>query len=139
MPQPEFTLHPQIIQDTLDVGDLPLSRLRLMNDATYPWLILVPRRADIVEIIDLVPDERVQLMTEISQVSQVLKAETKCDKLNVAALGNMVRQLHIHVIARFGTDMAWPRPVWGQNQAVSYSEKQSSELISRLRDKLFIS
>ena len=139
MPQPEFTLHPQIIQDTLDVGDLPLSRLQLMNDATYPWLILVPRRADIVEIIDLVPDERVQLMTEISQVSQVLKAETKCDKLNVAALGNMVRQLHIHVIARFGTDMAWPRPVWGQNQAVSYSEKQSSELISRLRDKLFIS
>ena len=139
MPQPEFTLHPQIIQDTLDVGDLPLSRLQLMNDATYPWLILVPRRADIVEIIDLVPDERVQLMTEISQVSQLLKAETKCDKLNVAALGNMVRQLHIHVIARFGTDMAWPRPVWGQNQAVSYSEKQSSELISRLRDKLFIS
>ena len=139
MPQPEFTLHPQIIQDTLDVGDLPLSRLQLMNDATYPWLILVPRRADIVEIIDLVPDERVQLMTEISQVSQVLKSETKCDKLNVAALGNMVRQLHIHVIARFGTDMAWPRPVWGQNQAVSYSEKQSSELISRLRDKLFIS
>jgi diadenosine tetraphosphate (Ap4A) HIT family hydrolase len=139
MPQPEFTLHPQIIQDTLDVGDLPLSRLRLMNDATYPWLILVPRRADIVEIIDLVPDERVQLMTEISQVSQLLKAETKCDKLNIAALGNMVRQLHIHVIARFGTDMAWPRPVWGQNQAVSYSEKQSSELISRLRDKLFIS
>ena len=139
MPQPEFTLHPQIIQDTLDVGDLPLSRLQLMNDATYPWLILVPRRAGIVEIIDLVPDERVQLMTEISQVSQVLKSETKCDKLNVAALGNMVRQLHIHVIARFGTDMAWPRPVWGQNQAVSYSEKQSSELISRLRDKLFIS
>jgi diadenosine tetraphosphate (Ap4A) HIT family hydrolase len=139
MPQPEFTLHPQIIQDTLDVGDLPLSRLRLMNEATYPWLILVPRRADIVEIIDLVPDERVQLMTEISQVSQLLKAETKCDKLNIAALGNMVRQLHIHVIARFGTDMAWPRPVWGQNQAVSYSEKQSSELISRLRDKLFIS
>jgi diadenosine tetraphosphate (Ap4A) HIT family hydrolase len=139
MPQPEFTLHPQIIQDTLEVGDLPLSRLRLMNDATYPWLILVPRRADIVEIIDLVPDERVQLMTEISQVSQLLKAETKCDKLNIAALGNMVRQLHIHVIARFGTDMAWPRPVWGQNQAVSYSEKQSSELISRLRDKLFIS
>jgi diadenosine tetraphosphate (Ap4A) HIT family hydrolase len=139
MPQPEFTLHPQIIQDTLDVGDLPLSRLRLMNEATYPWLILVPRRADIVEIIDLVPDERVQLMTEISQVSQLLKAETKCDKLNIAALGNMVRQLHIHVIARFGTDMAWPRPVWGQNQAVSYSEKQSSELISRLREKLFIS
>jgi diadenosine tetraphosphate (Ap4A) HIT family hydrolase len=139
MPQPEFTLHPQIIQDTLDVGDLPLSRLRLMNEATYPWLILVPRRADIVEIIDLVPDERVQLMTEISQVSQLLKAETKCDKLNIAALGNMVRQLHIHVIARFGTDMAWPRPVWGQSQAVSYSEKQSSELISRLREKLFIS
>ena len=138
-PQPEFTLHPQIIQDTLDIGDMPLSRLRLMNDATYPWLILVPRRADIVEIIDLVPDERVQLMSEISQVSQLLKAETKCDKLNIAALGNMVRQLHIHVIARFGTDMAWPRPVWGQNQAVSYSEKQSSELISRLRDKLFIS
>jgi diadenosine tetraphosphate (Ap4A) HIT family hydrolase len=134
-----FTLHPQIIRDTLELGDLPLSHLRLMNDTTYPWLLLMPRRAGASEIIDLGQDDQVRLMGEIALVSQVLKAHTGCDKLNVASLGNAVPQLHVHVIARFHGDAAWPKPVWGQSQAVPYAEKDASEFISQLRIKLSIS
>src|ERR1700733_1708259 len=101
MPPSDFTLHPQILKDAIEVGDLPLSQLRLMNDTTYPWLLLMPRRTGATEIIDLDEADRVQLMAEIAQVSQVLKALTNCDKLNVASLGNAVPQLHVHVIARF--------------------------------------
>jgi diadenosine tetraphosphate (Ap4A) HIT family hydrolase len=134
-----FTLHPQILKDTIELGDLPLSHVRLMNDATYPWLLLMPRQAGASEIIDLGEADRVQLMAEIAQVSQVVKALTGCDKLNVASLGNAVPQLHVHVIARFRDDAAWPKPVWGQVPAVAYSEEAASNLISQLRIKLSIS
>ena len=133
-----FNLHPQILTDTIALGDLPLSHVRLMNDTTYPWLLLMPRRAEASEIIDLDEADRVQLMAEIAQVSQVLKHHTNCDKLNVASIGNAVPQLHVHVIARFRDDVAWPKPVWGQVPAIAYTESIALELISQLRSKLLI-
>src|SRR3954462_5518869 len=96
----DWTLHPQLAADTVIVGDLPLARVLLMNDANYPWLILVPRHAGAVEIIDLDDDQQDQLIDEIALLSRVLKDVTRCDKLNVAAIGNVVPQLHIHIVAR---------------------------------------
>ena len=115
-----FTLHPQLAKDTVALGDLALSRVLLMNDANYPWLILVPRRNGLTEIIDLDQSEQVQLMAEIAAAARALKAATQCDKLNIAALGNMVAQLHVHVIARFASDAAWPKPVWGAAPPAAY-------------------
>jgi diadenosine tetraphosphate (Ap4A) HIT family hydrolase len=135
----DFTLHPQILKDTIAIGDLPLSHVRLMNDTTYPWLLLMPRRADASELIDLDEADRIQLMVEIAQVSEVLKRHTGCDKLNVASLGNAVPQLHVHIIARFRNDAAWPKPVWGQVPAVAYLESAASDFVSQLRTKLLIS
>jgi len=109
----EFSLHPQLAADCLEIGDWPLCRLLRMNDRTYPWLILVPRRAGMREIIDLPRADQARLMEEIAVASDVLRRETGADKLNVAALGNAVPQLHVHVIGRFTTDPAWPRPIWG--------------------------
>src|SRR4030081_399835 len=108
-----WSLHAQLEKDTTPVGDLPLSRVLVINDANFPWLLLVPRRADMADVIDLNEVEQAQLMTEITRVARALREVTKCDKLNIAALGNMGPQLHVHVIARFRTDVAWPKPVWG--------------------------
>src|SRR3954451_19068753 len=108
----DWTLHPQLAADTVIVGDLPLSRVRVMNDANYPWLILVPRKADITEVIDLEEAVQTQLMSEVTRVARALREITACHKLNIAALGNVVPQLHVHVIARFRNDAAWPNPVW---------------------------
>src|SRR4029077_1510359 len=107
-----WALHPQLAADSVPVSDLALSRLLAMNDANFPWLIVVPRRAGVSEIIDL-GDEQAVLMNELAMVSRALKDETRCDKLNVAAIGNVVPQLHIHVVARRKGDAAWPKPVWG--------------------------
>ena len=112
MSETGWSLHPQLASDTAPVGDLALSRLLAINAADYPWLILVPRRAGVREIIDL-GDEAARLMDEIAQVSRALKDVTKCDKLNVAAIGNVVPQLHVHIVARWTTDPLWPKPVWG--------------------------
>ena len=92
-----------------------------MNDATYPWLMLVPLRPGIVEIGDLAPDQRVRLIQEIADASAILRAITNCHRINVAALGNVVPLLHVHVIARFTSDPAWPKPVWGLRPAVPYA------------------
>jgi len=108
-----WELHPQLARDTIAIGDLPLSRILLMNDANYPWLLLVPRRPGLVELIDLDEPDRVRLIAEIWQVGHGLKAVAPCDKLNIAAIGNLVPQLHIHIVARRRTDVAWPKPVWG--------------------------
>src|ERR1700727_227128 len=97
---PAWSLHSQLKKDTIDIGDLPLCRVLVIKDANFPWLLLVPRRADVVEIIDLDEVEQAQLMTEISRVARALKEVTRCDKLNIAALGNVVPQLHVHIIAR---------------------------------------
>src|SRR5512140_3456273 len=98
--QQNWQLHPQLASDTVTLGDLALSRLLAMKDANYPWLILVPRRAGVTEILDLADDDRTQLLAEITLTSRVLKNATDCDKLNIAAIGNMVPQLHVHIVAR---------------------------------------
>ena len=112
MRRPAWSLHSQLANDAATVGDLPLCRVLAINSADYPWLILVPRRAGLAEIVDL-GDEAAQLMSEIAQASRVLKAVTECDKLNVAAIGNVVPQLHLHIVARWKTDPLWPKPIWG--------------------------
>lgn len=127
-----FVLDPRLQADTLAVTDLPLCTVRLMNDATYPWLVLVPRRAGAVELIDLARAERIQLMDEVAAASQLLRRLTGCEKLNVAALGNMVRQLHVHVIGRFSADPAWPGPVWGRVPARPYGEAARTGLVAAL-------
>jgi diadenosine tetraphosphate (Ap4A) HIT family hydrolase len=113
-PEPlSWELHPQLARDTVNIGDLPLSRVLVIDDANWPWLLLVPRRARVSEIIDLDEVEQAQLWTEIARAGRALKEVTACDKLNIAALGNVVPQLHVHVIARRQGDAAWPKPVWG--------------------------
>ena len=131
-----WSLHPQLARDGVALGELALSRVLVMNDANYPWLVLVPRRPDVVEIIDLDPADRAQLMIEISEVAGALKRVTRCDKLNVAALGNVVTQLHVHVIARFRNDAAGPRPVWGQVPARPYMAADLDALMQRLRAEI---
>ena len=131
-----FGLHPQLAQDTVAIGDLNLSRLLLNRDANYPWLLLVPRRAGLTEIIDLDTTAQAQLMAEIANVSAALRDITQCDKLNVAALGNMVPQLHVHIIARRKSDVAWPRPVWGVAPVVAYGDNEMKILICAVRRKL---
>jgi diadenosine tetraphosphate (Ap4A) HIT family hydrolase len=132
-----WTLHPQLEADTCAVGDLPLSRLLLANDANYPWLLLVPRRCVASEIIDLSEPDQIQLTTEIAGVSRALKAVTSCDRLNVAALGNVVPQLHVHVIARHRGDPAWPKPVWGAAPARDYDPPARERLVAALRRALW--
>ncbi len=128
-----FAINPRLEGDSLFVADLPLCAVRLMKDANYTWLLLVPRRSDLVEIIDLEEQDQTQLMREISQVSHVLRQVTDCEKLNVAALGNQVSQLHVHVIARFRSDAAWPGPVWGVAPAKSHDPDEADSLIDKLR------
>ncbi len=135
---PPFELHKQLQQDTIDIGDLPLSRVLVVKDAHYPWLLLVPRRPDIVDIIDLDEVAQAQLMTEINRVSRALKEVTRCDKLNVAALGNVVPQLHVHIIARRKTDAAWPRPIWGVMPPLAHDAEEVQRLISELRRKIWL-
>ena len=123
-------LHPQLADDTVPVMELRLCEVRLMDDANHPWLVLVPRVADAVELIDLDAAQRTQLTAEIDQASRALKALFKPHKLNIAALGNLVPQLHVHVIARFEDDPAWPAPVWGRVAARPYTP---DALVSRIR------
>jgi diadenosine tetraphosphate (Ap4A) HIT family hydrolase len=131
-----WSLHPQLARDGVALGDLPLSRVLVMNDANYPWLVLVPRRPDLVEIIDLGEADRIALMAEVSAVAAGLKRATRCDKLNIAALGNVVAQLHVHVIARFRNDPAGPRAVWGQVPARPYPAAELERLMLALRAEL---
>ncbi|HEY6833465.1 MAG TPA: HIT family protein [Pseudolabrys sp.] len=131
--QSTWILHPQLAADTVPVGDLPLSRVLLANDANYPWLILVPRRPALTEIIDLEENAQIQLLGEIAAASSALKNLTACDKLNIAAIGNVVAQLHVHVIARSRSDAAWPKPVWGASAATVYDPAMREALIGDLR------
>ena len=117
----KFTLHDRLKADTLKVTRLKLCQVLLMNDQNYPWFILVPERADITEIHHLAPSDQLQLMSEINTVSQAVEKTFTPNKINVAALGNMVSQLHIHITARYHSDPAWPNPIWGHIPAVPYS------------------
>jgi len=130
---PVWSLHPQLDADAVTLGDLPLSRVLLVNDANYPWLLLVPRRANAREIIDLGEPDQARLMREIAGTSRALKAATTCDKLNVAAIGNLVPQLHVHIIARRHADPAWPRPVWGAVPRSTYEAAALEPLVAALR------
>lgn len=129
-----FVLHPQLAQDTVPVVDLALCSVLLSNDAGYPWLVLVPRVADVREIVDLDDMQQATLMREIAQASRVLQRLFAPDKLNVAALGNMVPQLHVHVLARFTHDAAWPAPVWGREPARGYEATEHAQRLARLRE-----
>src|ERR1041385_8479793 len=133
-----WTLHPQLERDTASIGDLPLSRVLIINDANYPWLLLVPRRANIIELIDLDDVAQAQLMTEVTRVARALRTVTDCDKLNIAALGNVVPQLHVHVIARRKNDVAWPRPVWGVAPPLAHDAAEVQNFISAIRRKIWL-
>ncbi len=113
MTSPEFVLHPQLSADCLTLADWSLCRVLRMKDGNYPWLVLVPRRNSLREIIDLTLTDQHVLLAEIGRACRAIQAVARVDKLNVAALGNVVPQLHVHVIGRTTGDAAWPRPVWG--------------------------
>ncbi len=129
----EFILHPRLSDDTAFVADLPLSRVLLMNDARYPWLILVPRRGGATEVFDLERSDGAAVMEEVSRAARDLKEISGAAKINVGALGNLVPQLHVHVVARRPGDAAWPGPVWGQGTATPYDAVERDALIGRLR------
>ena len=132
----DWQLDPQLAADTHPVAHLPLSELRLMDDANHPWLILVPRVAGAVEWIDLDDAAQAGLTREIALASRALQAAFKPHKLNVAALGNVVSQLHVHVIARYRDDAAWPRPVWGSATAKPYTPETLVERVATLQRNL---
>ena len=129
-------LDPRLADDTAPITELPLCDVRLMDDANHPWLVLVPRVPDAVEIVDLTPTQRTLLSAEIAIASRALKTLFRPDKLNVAALGNLVPQLHVHVIARFHHDIAWPRPVWGAADARPYGPEELIERVQALSGAL---
>lgn len=131
-----FKLNKTLARDTFEICDLKLCKVLLMNDQNYPWLILVPRIKDITDLHHIPMADQADLMNEISKVSHALEKITSPKKLNVAALGNIVSQLHIHIIARFENDAAWPAPVWGKTPAVLYSSDMSNELVKNLKVEL---
>ena len=128
-----FKLHSTLEADTVRIGELQLSVLLLSKDANYPWLILVPKRAGIEEIYQLSANDRQELMHESYCLSKALVSLVNPHKLNIATIGNMVPQLHMHHICRFHNDICWPKPVWGQAQPRAYTKKQCATLISNLR------
>lgn len=128
-----FALDPRLAQDTIVLGDFPLCRLLLSKDANYPWFILVPRRADISEVFELQADDQQQLWKETTFLAQALQGAFAADKMNVATLGNVVAQLHMHVIVRRRDDAAWPAPVWGKMPAIEYDNAGLEEIGQRLR------
>ena len=128
-----FELHSQLQADCIPVGDFPLCRLLLLNDRQYPWLVLVPRRAQLREVFELAEADRAQFHVESDLLAQVLSETFKADKMNVAALGNMVPQLHVHHIVRYRQDPAWPAPVWGKLPAVPYAENELADMLQRVR------
>lgn len=136
MSEHAFELHPQLAKDTSKVYSLPLCELQLCNDSNYPWFILVPRVADIKEAFQLEWEQQQQLANESSLVGELIMQEFAGEKLNVAALGNMVPQLHIHHIVRYSHDASWPNPIWGQVPAKSYDEQAKTAIIKSLITKL---
>ncbi len=132
----DFSLHPQLVADTAEVGDLELCRVLLMDDSRYPWLILVPKREDIREVYELDAEDQVELAYEVTRVGKIIMELLDGHKLNVAALGNMVPQLHIHLIVRNEDDPAWPAPVWGHSPAVPHTPQQLENRLTIIRQAL---
>lgn len=131
-----FELDSRLHNDTYFVCDLALSRVLLMNDNQFPWLILVPRKNGLAEIIDLSDEEQVVLLKESALVSRVMQTLFTPDKLNIGALGNVVRQLHVHHIARYENDIAWPKPVWGNQPTKAYDECNAQQRLGLLKEAL---
>jgi len=124
-----FKLHAQLEKDCIELGQFDLCTVLLMNDSNYPWFILVPARNDITEIYELNDADQVQLLKESDFISTILKKYFYADKINIAALGNVVPQLHVHHIARYTDDICWPAPVWGAHPAVPYTEDQLDKIL----------
>ena len=131
-----FALDARLAADTVGVTSLPLCEVLLMNDARYAWVVLVPRRAGLVEITDLATEDQTTLWQEVNRATAALRAVAPCDKLNLGALGNIVRQLHMHLVARVEGDAAWPGPVWSHGKAETYAAPALSERVEALRDAL---
>jgi len=130
----KFALDPRLASDTFEIGDLGLSRALLMNDARYPWIILAPRRQGAVEISDLTSADRAALIEEVARACTIVRALPDVEKVNVGALGNIVRQLHIHIVGRNARDLAWPGPVWGAGRSRPYQASEREALLARLKD-----
>ena len=129
----EFDLDGRLEADSTFIADGPLSQFRLMNDARYPWLVLVPKVSNANEWVDLPEQEQQVLLSEINTAAKILREQFACEKINIGALGNIVRQLHVHVIARTSKDDAWPGPVWGHGKAKAYSDAVLADLVERLQ------
>ncbi len=129
---PEFDLDGRLETDSVFIANGPLSQFRLMNDARYPWLVLVPRVAFASEWIDLPVLQQQILLSETNLAGKILREHFSCEKINIGALGNIVRQLHVHVIARTSQDEAWPGPVWGQGQLRPYPGNALDALVEKL-------
>jgi len=127
----DFHLHPRLSADTTFIADWPLSRVLLMNDGRYRWLVLVPRVAGATEIFDLEEADRIGLIEETARAADVLKRLAQAAKINVGALGNLVPQLHVHIVARSPDDPAWPGPVWGHSDAVPYANGDAQAFITQ--------
>jgi diadenosine tetraphosphate (Ap4A) HIT family hydrolase len=135
MPDSRWSLHERLAADTTLVGDLALSRLLAINAVDYPWLVLAPRRSGAVELADLGSDA-FPLMAEIGIVSLALKELTGCDKINVAAIGNVVPQLHIHIVARRTSDPLWPKPVFGVAPLARAEDTEFARFVAKVRKKV---
>ncbi len=133
-----FDLDERLANDTVAVGEMPLSIVRLMKDSRFPWAVLIPRREGLVDFHDLATGDRHDLMDEAAAVSAALQKLTGATKMNVAALGNVVRQLHVHVVARFDDDDAWPRPVWAVGVPRPYADGEAEACAAALKDALGI-
>ncbi|TBR38869.1 MULTISPECIES: HIT domain-containing protein [Dyella] len=138
MSTPGFVLDTRLAADTRAVGQLPLCDVLLMNDTRFPWLVLVPRRTGLVEIADLPESAQIELWQEVNAAAAALRSVAPFDKLNIGALGNIVRQLHVHVVGRREGDAAWPGPVWGSGPAHSYDDEDRDALLGELRNALRI-
>ena len=128
-----FELDRRLVNDTIHLGDFELCRVLLMNDSQYPWIILVPTVDGITEIHQLSAKQRMVLSKESNQVAELLAEEFDPDKMNIAALGNVVSQLHIHHIVRYQNDIAWPAPVWGVAKAKPYSKRELEDVLPKLK------
>ena len=132
----EFALDDRLARDSRSLIRIGLCELRLQNDRRWPWLVLVPQRPDVAEVFELTPLDQAMLTFEMNTVAVALKAATGADKINVAALGNIVRQLHVHIIARNEGDAAWPGPVWGYGRAEPYADDEMEALVNRILENL---
>ena len=131
-----FQLHPQLQLDSIEIGRLILSRLLLINDSQYPWFVLVPEISGVTEIYQLSEKDQQQLQRESSLLAKTLAEIYSADKMNIAAIGNIVSQLHIHHIVRYKNDIAWPAPVWGKYDAVPYTEQQQQKIKTQITHAL---